>query len=96
MHFTRGLRVQLAVVLNYAPGYQNKIEAEDKGMIPGIKLVMPMVWAVWGFGPNIQPCKPRGSREKPLVAMCADEISCQDVNQCPQESNSLFGGEWSE
>ena len=34
MHFTRGLRVQLAVVLNYAPGYQNEIEAEDRGMIP--------------------------------------------------------------
>ena len=93
MHFTRGLGVQLAVVLNYAPGYQNEIEPEDRGMIPGIKLVMPMLWAVW---PDILPCKPRGSREKPLVAMWADEISGQDVNQRPQESNSLFGGEWSE
>lgn len=45
MHFTRGLRVQLAVVFNYAPGYQNEIEAEDRGMIPGIKLVMLTVLA---------------------------------------------------
>ena len=49
MHFTRGLGVQLAVVLYYAPGYQNEIEPEDRGMIPGIKLVMPIALGCLGL-----------------------------------------------